>query len=85
MPEQNELQKLKEIIEIKDKEIKDIKFSVADVLLQIRMLNESNDYNAPEVKKKKISELCTNTRYELLVDELYEVKNRTITTDQSKK
>ena len=85
MPEQNELQKLKEIIERKDKKIKDIKFSVADVLLQIRMINESNQYNHPDIIRRKISELCTNARYELLVDELYEVKNRTTTTDQSNK
>lgn len=85
MPEQNELQKLKEIIERKDKEIKDIKFSIADVLLQIRMINESNQYNHPDIIRRKISELCTNTRYELLVDELYEVKNRTTTTNQSNK
>lgn len=84
MQEQDEIQRLKEIIKRKDKEIQDIKFSVSDILLQIRMINESNDYNAPEVKKRKISELCTNTRYELLIDEI-ETKNRTTTTYQSNK
>ena len=57
-------------IELKEKEIKDIKFSVSDVLLQIRNINESNNYSDPSVKKRKISELCTDTRYELLIDEL---------------
>lgn len=52
------------------KEMKDIKFSVSDVLLQIRNINESNNYSDPSVKKRKISELCTDTRYELLIDEL---------------
>lgn len=85
MQGQAEIDRLKEIIELKEKEIKDIKFSIADVLLQIRMINESNQYNHPDIIRRKISELCTNARYELLVDELYEVKNRTTTTDQSNK
>lgn len=65
-----ENKQLEETIRLKDKEIQDIKKSVADILLQIRNINESNDYLDPEEKKKKISELCTNTRYELLIDEL---------------
>ena len=85
MQGQAEIDRLKETIELKEKEIKDIKFSIADVLLQIRMINESNQYNHPDIIRRKISELCTNARYELLVDELYEVKNRTTTTDQSNK
>ena len=66
----NKIKQLEEIIELKEKEIKDIKFSVSDVLLQIRNINESNNYSDPSVKKRKISELCTDTRYELLIDEL---------------
>ena len=46
-----------------------------------RDINESVNEIDPEVKRRKISEMCTNTIYELLVDE----KNRTITTDQSNK
>ena len=64
------IKQLEETIELKKKEIKDIKFSVSDVLLQIRNINESNNYSDPSVKKRKISELCTDTRYELLIDEL---------------
>lgn len=64
------IKQLEETIELKEKEIKDIKFSVSDVLLQIRNINESNNYSDPSVKKRKISELCTDTRYELLIDEL---------------
>lgn len=69
------------IIERKDIEIQDIKTSLADILQQIRDINESVNEIDPEVKRRKISEMCTNTIYELLVDE----KNRTITTDQSNK
>ncbi len=61
------IKQLEETIELKEKEIKDI---VSDVLLQIRNINESNNYSDPSVKKRKISELCTDTRYELLIDEL---------------
>lgn len=75
---------MQEIIDRKDREIKDIKFSLADVLLMIRNLNESNEYHDPSVKKRKISELCTDTRYELLVDEI-DIKNRTTFTNQSNK
>lgn len=61
---------LEETIALKEKEIKDIKFSVSDILLQIRNINESNNYSDPSVKRRRISELCTDTRYELLIDEL---------------
>lgn len=88
--EAQKIMQLEETIARKDKEIKDIKFSLANVLLRIRNLNESNDYGEPSVKKRKISELCTNTRYELLIDEIdvfYQKEKAKIiklpTTDQS--
>lgn len=81
MSEQNEIKRLSSIIERRDLEIQDIKTSLADILQQIRDINESVNEIDPEVKRRKISEMCTNTIYELLVDE----KNRTITTDQSNK
>ena len=81
MSEQNEIKRLSSIIERKNIEIQDIKTSLADILQQIRDINESVNEIDPEVKRRKISEMCTNTIYELLVDE----KNRTITTDQSNK
>lgn len=68
--EAQKIKQLEETIVAKNKEIKDIKFSVADVLLQIRNLNESNNYADPSVKRRKISELCTDTKYELLIDEI---------------
>ena len=68
--EAQKIKQLEETIAAKDKEIKDIKYSVSDVLLQIRNLNESNNYADPSVKRRKISELCTDTRYELLIDEI---------------
>lgn len=33
-------------------------------------INESNDYGDSSVKRRKISELCIDTRYELLIDEI---------------
>lgn len=81
MSEQNEIKRLSSIIERKNIEIQDIKTSLADILQQIRDINESVNEIDPEVKRRKISEMYTNTIYELLVDE----KNRTITTDQSNK
>lgn len=65
-----EIKRLNEVIERKDKEIKDIKFSVSDILLQIRNLNEGNNYADPSLIKRKISEICTDTRYQLLIDEI---------------
>lgn len=83
------IKQLEETIKAKDQEIKDVKYSVAEILLQIRNLNESNDYNDPSVRKRKISEICTNTRYQLLIDEIDEFyeKQKIIelpNTDQSK-
>lgn len=80
-----EIKRLEKVIDLKDREIHDIKLSLADVLLEIRTINESNEYSAPEVKRRKISELCTNTRYELLVDEIGILKNRTTIAGQSNK
>lgn len=68
--EELKIKELEEIIALKEKEIKDIKYSVSDILLKIRNTNESNEYLDPIVKKRKISELCTDTRYELLIDEI---------------
>ncbi len=84
MEEAQKNKKLEELVERKEKEIKDIKFSISNILLQIRNINEneSNEYSDPIVKKRKISELCTNTRYELLVDEM-EIKKELTPTDQS--
>lgn len=81
MPEQNETERLINIIKRRDREINDIKISLADILQNIRDINESDKYVDPNVKKREISELCTNTIYELLVDE----KNRTTTTYHSNK
>lgn len=73
---EQEIKKLNKIIELRDKEILNIKLSLAEVLQQIRRINESNNYSAPEVKTRRISELCTDTRYELLIDEI-DKKRRT--------
>lgn len=81
MSEQNEIKRLSSIIERKDLEIQDIKTSLANILQQIRDIKESVNEIDPGVKRRKISEMCTNTIYELLVDE----KNRTITANQSNK
>jgi len=81
MQEQDEIKRLSSVIEKRDLEIQDIKTSLADILQQIRNINESVNEIDPDVKRRKISEMCTNTIYELLVDE----KNRTTSTDQSNK
>lgn len=81
MQEQNEIKRLSSIIEKRDLEIQDIKTSLADILQQIRNINESVNEVDSDVKRREISEMCTNTIYELLVDE----KNRTTTTYQSNK
>lgn len=83
--EGQEIKRLEEVIALRDKEIHDIKYSLADILEEIRNLNEQNDYGQPEVKRRKISELCTNTRYEFLIDEIGILKNRTTIADQSNK
>ena len=79
MNENEKIAKLEQTIRLKDKEIYDVKTSVAEVLGKIHELNEKNE---DEVLRKQIAELCTNTRYELLIDE---TKNRTIIADQSNK
>ena len=68
--EEVKIKQMEETILLKEKEIKDIKYSVSDILLEIRNINESNEYLDPSVKKRKISELCTDTRYELLIGEI---------------
>lgn len=77
---QNErIAQLEETIRLKDQEIYDVKTSVAEVLEEIHELNEKNE---DEVLRRKIAELCTNTRYKLLIDEK---KNRTTIANQSNK
>lgn len=70
------IRQLEETIRLKDKEIHDIKYSVADVLRLIRELIESNDCGDPSAIKRRISELCTDTRYELLIDEIEEEQQK---------
>lgn len=81
---EEKIKKLEDLVARKEQEIKDIKFSISNILLQIRNINEneSNEYSDPIVKKRIISELCTNTRYKLLVDEM-EIKKELTPTDQS--
>lgn len=47
------IKQLEDVIKRRDEEIKDIKFSIADVLLEIRNLNESNDLRRSINKKEK--------------------------------
>ena len=60
--------KLIKVIERKEREIIDIKGSLVDILLKIRDINEWNNYNNESIKRRKISELCNDTAYELLQD-----------------
>ena len=67
---EQEIKRLNKIIALRDKEIFDIKTSLADVFQKIRTINENNDCSAPEIKRRRISEICTDTIYELLIDEI---------------
>lgn len=67
---EQEIKKLNKIIALRDKEIFDLKTSLVDVFQRIRNINECNAYSAPEVKQRRISEICTDTIYELLIDEI---------------
>jgi hypothetical protein len=62
MSEQNEIKRLSSIIERKDIEIQDIKTSLADILQQIRDINESVNEIDPEVKRRKYQK-CVLTLY----------------------
>lgn len=62
------IKKLNDIIADKNKELESLKNNISDLLQKIRDTNEQNDYNDPSVKKRKISELCTEKIYELRND-----------------
>lgn len=84
----SEGQKIKQLekdIKVKEKELHDMEMNLVNVLSEIRSINESNSYNAPEIQKRKISELCSDTIYALLINRALLNKKRTITTDQSNK
>ncbi len=77
MQEAEYIEHLEELVRLKDIEIKDIKTECAEQFDIIRYecfrnVNEANNYGDLAVKKRKISELCTDTRYQLLIDELEE-------------
>ena len=63
------IKELEETIRLRDKEINDIKCSLADILQKIKYINESNNYGDSAIKRRKISEICEDTQYELLIDE----------------
>lgn len=74
-----------EIVKLKDKEICDIKCSLADILQNIRDLTQEITADNIEVKKRQISELATNTIYDLRRDLWKEKIIELPTTDQSDK
>lgn len=59
---------LNDIISLKDKEIADIKYSLADVFQRIRDLTQEINQDNVDTKKRQISELATNTIYDLRMD-----------------
>ena len=61
------IKQLKQELKQKEKYLFKLQTDLADKLLEIRNLNESNNYSDESVKRRKISELCTDVRYELLV------------------
>lgn len=62
------IKQLETTIDLKDREIADIKNSLADVFQEILVVNESNSYNNKEIKQRKISEICRDKIYELRKD-----------------
>lgn len=70
---------LKETIRLKEKEILDVKNSICDVLQNIRNIAQTLDAYNYETVKRQISEIVTNTQYELTIDEKEELS----TTNQS--
>lgn len=46
-------------------EIEETRLVVVNIFDTILKLNESNDYGSPEVRKRRISEICRNTIKEL--------------------
>lgn len=73
--ETQKIKELEEVISRKDSEIQDIKRSLSSVLQNIRDLNESTDCCSEEVIRRRISELATNTIYELEIDKINELVN----------
>lgn len=71
---------LQETIKLKEKEISDVKNSICDVLQNIRNIAQTLDAYNYETVKRQISEIVTNTQYELTIDEKEELS----TTAQSK-
>lgn len=62
------VKQLEESIDLKDREIEDIKNSLADEFQKILIINESNNYDNKESKQRKISEICRDNVYELRKD-----------------
>lgn len=75
---------MEETIRLKDREIQDIKDSLSDILQTIRDLAQEISQDNIESKKREISELATNTIYELQQDLLDEKIEELPTTDNGK-
>lgn len=78
------IKQLEETIALKDKEITDIKNSLADVFQEILVVNESNTYNNTEFKQRKITEICKDRIYELRKDLYIENDSKIIELPTSK-
>lgn len=61
------IKNLQETIRLKDKEIQDIKISLADVLKEIVRLNTCNGCNTDSIRRR-ITELASDTQYQLMKD-----------------
>ena len=64
--EENLVQKIVQLT----KEKEEIKLIAANVIDTIKTLNESNDYGSPEVRRRKISEICENAIKEIMSDDI---------------
>lgn len=61
------IKKLEETIKLKDKENKEVKISLAEIMKQISYLNTCGTSNEPATRRK-ITELAEKTYYELMKD-----------------
>ena len=70
-----EISRLKKTIELKNKEIEEIKISCADVFKEICKMAEQNSLGNENVKFRRIAEIARETQWQLMRD--VEIENDT--------
>lgn len=77
--EENLVQKIVQL----NTEIEEIKLIVVNIFDTIKTLNESNDYGSPEVRRRKISEICNNAINGLMSHDIEKELDKPSTTSSS--